>query len=145
MNQTLEGKPPIWFWVIGGLALVWNLMGVGAYISQVTMSAEALAKLSEADQAALASLPSWYLGAFAVAVFGGALGCLALLIRKKWAMVPLVLSLAAVLLQQLYFFVLTDLGSKQHGGQLVMTLAIPVVALLLVLFARSSSAKGYLR
>ena len=145
MSEELNAKPPIWFWIVSGLAFVWNLLGVVAYYTQVTMSDEALAKLPEADQAALASLPSWYMGAFAIAVFGGALGCLALLLRKRWAMLLLVLSLAAVLLQQLYFFVLTDLGSKQHGGALVMTIAIPIVALLLVLFARSSSAKGYLR
>ena len=145
MNQETTAKPPVWFWIVSGLALVWNLMGVGAYLAQVMMSPETKAALPEADQAAIASLPSWYMAAFATAVFAGALGCLALLLRKKWATLLLTLSFAAVVIQQIYFFGLTDLGSKQHGGQLVMTIAIPVVGLLLVLLARSATAKGWLR
>ena len=145
MNHETMAKPPVWFWIVSGLALVWNLLGVMAYIMQVTMTDEAMSKLPEADQAAMATLPSWYMAAFATAVFAGALGCLALLLRKKWATLLLVLSFAAVVIQQIYFFGMTDLGSKQHGGQLVMTIAIPVVGLLLVLLARSATAKGWLR
>ncbi|MEE9434354.1 MAG: hypothetical protein V3V15_08965 [Sphingorhabdus sp.] len=145
MNLAIGAKPPVWFWIVSGLALVWNLMGVAMYVRQVTMSAEALAKLPEADQAVLAALPPWYMAVFAIAVFAGALGCLALLLRKKWATLLLVLSFAAVVIQQIYFFALTDIGSQQHGGQLVMTFAIPVVGLLLVLMARSATAKGWLR
>ena len=28
-------KPPTWFWIVGGLALLWNLMGVMAYIAPI--------------------------------------------------------------------------------------------------------------
>ncbi len=27
-------KPPVWFWVIGVIALLWNLMGVNMYLQQ---------------------------------------------------------------------------------------------------------------
>ena len=145
MTQEIDAKPPIWFWIVSGLAFVWNALGVMAFIGQITMSDEAMAALPADQQAAFAALPSWYMIVFAVAVFGGTLGCLALLLRKRLATALLTLSFAAVMLQQAYFWLLTDIGSKQHGGQLVMTIAIPVVALLLILFARSSSAKGWLR
>ena len=36
-------KAPTWFTVVAAVLLVWNLLGVMAYISQVTMSPEALA------------------------------------------------------------------------------------------------------
>ena len=110
MNQETMAKPPVWFWVVSGLALVWNLLGVMAYIVQVTMSPETLAALPEADQAAYAALPSWYMAAFATAVFAGSLGCLALLLRKKWATLLLTLSFAAVVIQQIYFFGIDRFG-----------------------------------
>jgi len=145
MTQEIDAKPPIWFWLVSGLAFIWNALGVMAFIAQISMTDEAMAALPADQQAAYAALPSWYMIIFAVAVFAGTLGCLALLLRKRWASALLTLSFGAVMVQQAYFWFLTDIGSKQHGGQLAMTIAIPVVALLLVLMARSSTAKGWLR
>ena len=148
MSEELNAKPPIWFWIVSGLAFVWNLMGVSQYLARVSMSPEEFAnyaQLTEAQQAAIGVEPAWFMGAFAIAVFGGALGCLAMLIRKKWATLLLALSLLAVLSQQLYFWVLTDMGSKLAGFNLWMTIAIPVIALLLLLMARSFATKGWLR
>ena len=116
-----------------------------AFIAQITMTDEAKAALPADQQAAFAALPSCYMIIFAIAINAGTLGCLALLLRKKWATALLALSFGAVMLQQAYFWLLTDIGPKQHGGQLAMTLAIPVVVLLLILLARSSAAKGWLR
>ncbi len=145
MKHETDAKPPIWFWIVSGLAFVWNAMGVIAFVAQFTMSDEAMAALPADQQAAYAALPGWYMIIFAVAVFAGTLGCLGLLLRKRWATALLALSFGAVMLQQAYFWLLTDIGSKQHGGQLAMTLAIPVFAVLLVFLARSSTAKSWLR
>ena len=145
MNASNENKPATWFWIVSALALVWNLLGVMAYISQVTMSPEALAQLPEADQAIIAAMPGWYLGAFAIAVFAGALGCLAMLLRKSWAFWVFSLSFVAVVLQQIYHFVLSDIGKNLDAGAMAMTISIPVVAILLIWMAQSCSKKGWLR
>lgn len=34
MNHSTRTKPPIWFWIISVIALIWNLMGVMAYLGQ---------------------------------------------------------------------------------------------------------------
>ena len=142
MSEVSEDKIPAWFWVVSGLALVWNLLGVMAYVGQVTMGEEGLAKMSEADQAVMANLPAWYTGAFAIAVFGGAIGCLGLLLRKKWALPALVVSFVAVLAQQAYMWLMSDIGASSSGVELGMTLSIPVVAILLIWFARKSISSG---
>lgn len=41
--MTDKIKAPTWFWVIAVVALIWNLLGVAAYIMDVTMSAEDIA------------------------------------------------------------------------------------------------------
>ena len=50
MSDVLNGRPTTNFWIIGGAALVWNLIGLVFYVGQVTMSPEALAKLTESQQ-----------------------------------------------------------------------------------------------
>ena len=85
MADATTVRPPKWFWIVASIAFVWNLMGVAAYLMQVTMSDETLAALPAEQQALYASTPAWATGAFALAVFGGALGCLFLLLRKSWA------------------------------------------------------------
>ena len=83
--MTSSNKPGIIFWIIAVIALIWNLMGVMAYRAQAYMTDEAKALLPEAEQAMYSDIPAWATAAFAFAVFGGFLGSLALLLRKKWA------------------------------------------------------------
>lgn len=61
------------------------------------MSIEDLEKMSQAERLLFESQPAWVIAAFAIAVWGGALGCLALLLRKKWAMPILLVSLIGIL------------------------------------------------
>ena len=83
MTENSTNKPPVWFWIVSVVALIWNGMGVMAYLGQAYMSDDALAALPEAEQALYANVPAWATAAFAIAVWGGLLGCLALLLRKK--------------------------------------------------------------
>jgi hypothetical protein len=66
------------FWAIGAVALVWNLMGVMNYLAQ--MNADVLAAMPESHRAIIEGRPAWATGGFAIAVFGGALGCILLLL-----------------------------------------------------------------
>ena len=135
-NESLN-KPPIWFLIIGVLALIWNLMGVGAYIAQAYMTDEALAALTESERVMYENLPTWYTAAFALAVFGGAIGCIGLVIRKKWAyMVLLVAGLAA--LAQMSFI---TFSLKMANA---MTPMIIVVAIFLIWLAKHASKKGWI-
>jgi hypothetical protein len=70
MSETTD--LPKWFWIVCGLALVWNLLGVGAFVAQMAMTAEAMAQLPQVEQDMYAATPGWVNIAFACAVFGGA-------------------------------------------------------------------------
>jgi len=48
MSDVINGKPSTNFWIIGGAALIWNLIGLVIYIGQVSMSAESLFVLRDA-------------------------------------------------------------------------------------------------
>ena len=136
---------PIWHWIISGLLFVWNLMGVGAFIMQMRSSPEKiLADYGQVQADLIAAQPSWYPVIFGLAVFGGALGCLGLLLRKKWTSILLIVSLVAVIIQNIYFGMA---GVFEHiqGGQWAMSLMIPLIAVFLVWYARKMTAKGILR
>jgi len=99
-----NNKPPAWFWIVAALALAWNVMGIVAYITDVTMSGEALAALPDAERNLRASTPGFVTGAYAIAVFAGFGAAVALLLRRKLAIVLFGVSLAAVVLQMGYVF-----------------------------------------
>lgn len=142
MSQTLT-KPPAWFWIIAAVALVWNLMGVGAFVAQVTTSPEALAALPEAERAYYENFPLWALLAFAVAVFGGAIGSLLLLLRKALAKPVFVASLIGVIVQMSYN--LTAGVMDVYGpGALAMPIMILLFAIFLIWFAGRAKNNGWI-
>ncbi len=89
-------KPHFSFWIIAGLGLMWNLMGCLNFITQ--MNADAVAKMPELYQLIISSRPLWATLAFGLAVFGGAVGCILLLLRRDMARIALLASLVAILL-----------------------------------------------
>jgi len=139
-------RAPWWFWVVSIVALLWNLMGVGAYLYDMSMSHEDMVKnYGQVLADAAAAQPSWVTIAYALAVFGGALGCLLLLLRKKMAIWPLLISLICVLLQQGYSRFATDVMDAVPTSNKVMYAMVVVIALFLVWFARNMAAKGILK
>ena len=145
MNEKIQPKVQAYFWIIGIAALIWNAMGVFAYLGNVFMSEEAFAQMTEAEQRLMEEIPAWATGAFAIAVFAGLLGALGLLLRKKWAAPVFGLSLIAILIQQVYNHLIAKMYTVTGSGSLVFALMIVVIGVILYLLARSWSRKGWFR
>lgn len=88
-------KPHFSFWIAVTLGLAWNLMGCLNYIAQT--DAETVFQMPETYQLIINSRPAWATGGFAVGVFGGAVGCILLLLRRRVALVVLGVSLLGVI------------------------------------------------
>jgi hypothetical protein len=41
--NTLQKKLPSWFWIIGIVSLLWNIMGIFSFVGHTFISEEALA------------------------------------------------------------------------------------------------------
>jgi len=141
-TDSKSSNPPKWFWIISGIGLVWNLLGVAAFINQMTMD---LSGLAEAERIFYETTPGWAISGFAVAVFGGSLGCLALLFRQSWA-IPMLLACLLGLVVQISHSIFVGNGIEVFGpaGFLLPALTF-VIALALVWFARYSGEKGWLK
>jgi len=144
-NSDARSTPPGWFRPVAIVALIWNLLGCFAYLADVTMKPEDIAKLTQAEQALMASRPAWSIGATAVAVWFGAAGCIGLILRKRWATWLLVASFVGVLLQDLWLFLLSHAFSMTSAMAIVLQGVVLVVSIALVYLARISSARGWLR
>tara|TARA_R110001606_G_scaffold180965_2_gene327631 strand:+ start:2043 stop:2474 length:432 start_codon:yes stop_codon:yes gene_type:complete len=142
--MTDQAKPPIWFWIIGVFALLWNIMGLGAYFQQFTMSAETFAALRPEQQYLLVSQPFWLTTAFAIAVFAGFIGSILLLARKRLAVRMLLLSMGAVFVQFGSLFLAFGYADMLIGGEWIMPIMIPTCAVGLYFYARKKEQDGIL-
>ena len=136
-------KAPTWFMVVSGVLLVWNLLGVMAYIAQVTMTPEALAALPDVQRQLYETTPEWATAAFAVAVNGGALGCLLLLLKRNLAAIFLQLSLVGVIVQMYHSFFMTNSYEVFGPGEMVMPVMVLLIAIYLVTLAAKAKARRW--
>ncbi len=128
------------FWLISAIALVWNLAGIVNFFAQ--MDPEILARYRDSERAIVASRPAWATVAFAIAVFGGALGCLLLLARKSAATYLFVASFIGVIVTMIHTLG-TDIefGAAEIGGIILSPI---VVAGFLIWYSRHAEATGWI-
>lgn len=143
-EEAISAKPPKSYYWIAGAAFVWDLIGVAAYIGTVTVSPEAVAELPAAQQELMANTPAWSTGLFAIAVWGGVLGTLLLLLRKAVAYPVLIVSLAAVTVNAIYTWFMTNALEVLGAGQAGLAVVIFAIAAFLVWFANNARNKGWL-
>ncbi|MGB5360436.1 hypothetical protein [Eudoraea sp.] len=145
MSEKTKTKPAVWFWIVSVLALLWNLMGVMAYLGQAYMTDEMKAEYPSDQLELIESTPAWATAAFAIAVWGGLLGCIALLARKKWAKPVLMLSLIGILVQFAYSFFMTNAAEIYGQVQGVITpLLVIIIGIALVQFARIAEKRNWI-
>ncbi|MDX1516714.1 MAG: hypothetical protein R3288_07735 [Woeseiaceae bacterium] len=144
MNESSTARPTTGFWVISGIALVWNLLGVAAYLMHVSLGPDDFAAMSEAEAALYTDAPSWVTGAYAIAVFGGALGCVGLLLRKAWALPVFVVSMVGILAQMGYSLLVQNTIEVMGASIVIMPLVIIAIGAYLIWFSQRSRSTGVL-
>lgn len=142
--MTTPTKPATWFWVVSAIALVWNLMGVMAYVAQVTMSPEAFEALPENERALLQAVPAWATSAFAIAVWGSTVGCILLLIRKKLATPVLIFSFMGIIVQMYYNLFMSNTMEVYGPGGMIMPMMVLVIGVFLIWFSRKATSNGWI-
>lgn len=136
--------PPKWFKVVAILAMLWNLLGCLAFASDLNLSPDDIARLPESQQALYAARPAWAIAATGTAVVGGVLGCIGLLLRRKWAFPVLVLSLIGILVQDFGLFVLADGATLAGPVALALQATVLAIGIWLVVLSRKGIARGWL-
>ena len=109
------------------------MAGVINFLMQ--MDADSVAAMPQAYRSMIEHRPVWATGAFALAVFGGALGCVALLLRKPVAYHLLLASLAGAIVTMIHTLNVADSNTGAVVGNLVQ-LGVTVFLIWFVMRAR---------
>ena len=145
MPDIPNSELPTSFWIIGGVFMLWNFLGLTIYYDQVTMSPEALAAAFTAEQQAfLENMPLWATSAYGLAVTAGVIAALLLLVRNALALPVFVVSFAGVLVQNVNSFLLSDGLAVWGSSALYMPTIVIVICIVEIWYSRSAKAKGWL-
>lgn len=120
-----DQKPPFMFWAIAVVGLLWNLIGCWNFIVQ--SDAEAVARMPDVYRLIVENRPAWATAGFAVSVYGGAVGAILMLLRRKIATGLFALSLLGSLVT--FYFTFRVLGIEPATlSALLMSVALIVFA-----------------
>lgn len=141
-----SGRTPWHLWVIGVLAVLWNSMGAFDYLMTQTRNEGYMSKFTPEQLEYFYGFPAWVVAFWAIAVWGGVLGAILLLLRKKLAARVFLASFLAMVVTTIHNFGLSN-GIEAVGDpfSLVFSGLIFVFALLLFLYARAMKNRGVLR
>jgi len=145
-NQaTAKSRTPWHLWVVGVLAFLWNSMGAFDYVMTETRNEGYMSQFTPEQLEYFYGFPAWVVALWAIAVWGGVLGAVLLLLRKRFAAGVLLVSFLAMVVTTFHNFVLSD-GLEAIGDPvaLVFSAVIFVFAFLLYVYARAMRNRGVL-
>jgi hypothetical protein len=145
MSELSGGKPPLSFWIVSGAALAWNLIGLFMYYSGVSATPEQLQAVYSPEQyAAIEATPVWVTSAFAIATTFGVIASVVLLLRKAAALPLFVVSFVALLIQDLYLFLLSDSLAVFGSSLLVIQGCVFLGGVIWIWYARRVKNRGWI-
>lgn len=144
--QESDAKQTPWhLWVISGLAVLWNAMGAFDYVMTQTGNEAYMSAFTPEQLAFFYGFPLWVVAAWAIAVWGGVLGALLLLLRRRLAVWVFLISLVAMVITTFHNYFLSN-GMEVVGDafSLIFTATIFLIALALFLYARAMHKRNVL-
>ncbi|MEH6696979.1 MAG: hypothetical protein V7675_18230 [Hyphomonas sp.] len=136
-------KTPWHLWLVGGLSLLWNAFGCVDFTMTATRNAAYLEPYPQEMLDYWLNMPTWMWADWAVGVFGGLLGSIALLLRRKLAVPLFAASFIAASISMSFGFL--DENAPRMEGAGLMSGIIIVIALLLAVYAWWMSRRDVLR
>ena len=142
MSEAQRTKTPWHLWVIGILGLLWSAMGAIDYLMTQTKNEAYMGMFTPEQLEFFYNFPSWSVALWAIAVWGGVLGCILLLLRKSLAVWILLASLLCMVINTIYLYAFTN-GLEIMGDPftLIFSAIIFIVAVLLFFYAKKMQAR----
>ena len=135
---------PITLLIIAIASLIWNLIGCGTFFANLSITPEMISQLPADQQMLRKFMPSWLPIVYGIAVFSGAIGCIGLIFRKKWAVSVLLVSFVAVIVQMGYTILFTQAVSVFGPGSVMMSIMVIFMAGFLYFYSKNAAQQGWL-
>jgi len=118
-------KTPIWFWVVGGVAVIWNGFGVMDFVMTQTRNTAYMAGFTPEQLEFFYGFPAWYVGIWGLAVFAALFASLGLLIKSRYAVELFLASMILFVLNAIYIYGFTPAFEIMGGmGQAIFSAVI---------------------
>ncbi len=141
MNDQTANRAHWSFWIIGFITLAYNLAGVMNFVTQ--MDPDNLAAMPDMYRVLIESRPVWATGAFAVAVIGGAIGCVLLMAKNSGAYKVFAVSLLGAIVTLIHALGLG--GTTANPIEFVVGNLIQLgVTVFLIWYAKWTLGKGWI-
>ena len=151
MEDAVQSRTPMHLWIVGGLATLWNAFGCYDYLMTRLRDTDYLAKMMptvdpNAMLAWVDGFPIYAQIGWGLGVWGGLAGAVLLLLRSRWAVWGMGLSLVGAILGLGYQIVAAPpLAGADDMMSKVMPYVIIAVAAALFLYARAMEKNGVLK
>jgi hypothetical protein len=143
MNGSFAAKAPWHLWLVGVLSLLWDGFGTFDFTATAARVEPYLAQFPPAMMDYIDTLPAWMWVVWFVGVFGGLVGAVLLLLRRKAAVWAFVLSFAGAAISRLTSIV--DPPPPEAGDNPALAWIIIVLAIAQVAYAAWLGRRGVLR
>tara|TARA_B110000196_G_C20960716_1_gene573828 strand:+ start:42 stop:476 length:435 start_codon:yes stop_codon:yes gene_type:complete len=143
--KNIINKTPIWYWILAVIFLLWNLMGVGSFFHHTLISDETLQAMPRNEKELYNSYPLWTIIAFAFAVFGGTIGSIGLILKRKWAKTAFIISLGGIIPQMIQNLFISNAREVYGPGTEIMPIMVIIFGVFLVWFTNLAIKKGWLK
>jgi len=145
-STSSTNRAPWHLWVVGGVALLWNAMGAMDYFMTQTKNEAYMSNFTAEQLAYFYGYPGWLVALWAIAVWGGVLGAILLLLRQRLAVLVFLVSFIAMVITTIYSYGFSN-GMEVIGDAFALgfTAAIFLIALGLYLYARMMRNRNVLK
>jgi hypothetical protein len=146
-----DAEPPVSFWVISMVLLLWGFGGASIYIAYFIESPEEFALTAEtaANRQGyaeyVANIPFWAISVGIVAAVTRLLGALGLLLRQAWAVPLFMISVLFFLVALFRAFILANVTNVMSGPHIAVEFVFLLLSIFAVWFARANRSKGILK
>ncbi len=152
MQQAVSARTPAHVWIVGILATLWSCFGCFDYLMTRMRNTDYIASAMPGvdPNVALAwvdGMPIYAQIGWGMGVWLGLLGSVLLLLRNRWAVWSLGLSLVGAVVSLGYQIALAPPmpGAEGNAMMTVMPYVIILISVALFLYARAMAARGVLR
>ena len=142
MNKTIGTKTPWHLWAVGIVTLLWNAIGIFSYLSTQTGNLEALGMTAE-QIAYFDSFPAWADAVWALGVWGAFLGSILLLLRSRWAVTSIAISIIGLIGSTYYQRFVIEV--PEEFDSIGLSAAIWIITLFMLWYAMRMRSQGVLR
>lgn len=144
MSDKKSSKAPIHLWIVGGLALLWNLMGAVDYVLTMTRNEAYMSHFTPKQLEFFYGFPAWVVALWAIAIWGGLLGIVLLLLRRRQAVPVLAISFICMVVTMIHNYGFAGGAEISGGSGIFFSGLVFVISLALIVYSRAMVRKGVL-